>query len=340
MTKLEMLNILKSIPGVSYNGGIQLTMRCFLCGDSASNPNKKRLGFRVDYNNPKEPILYNCFNCGESGLVTPSMLHTLGIDDPEFDAAIRALNKNASSDDGTVVSKYKNNKEIQVVFPPLYNKPQVIDKIRYLYQRIGYHIPIEDFNNLKLIFSIKDFLEVNSLHPTNEYVSILDRDYIGFLSTNNEYIILRDITNMNKMRYVKYNIFGVFDNTHSFYTMTNQFDLLTEDDIDIIVAEGTFDVLGIRYNVLNNDMRNKVIIASCTGTFEHVLKRYISKGLVGSNIKISCYMDNGSNLNYRHLRDEIKPYIMTDKNFTVYYNTKSKDFGVPKESICRDIYRI
>lgn len=339
MNKFEMYNILKSLPNSSPSG-MWVNMRCFLCGDSVKNPNKKRLGILVDYNQPNEPVTYNCFNCGESGLLTPSMLREMGIDNPDFEASIRALNRNASSDDGKKVSKYKNNKEIQTKFPPLINKPQVIDKIKYLYQRIGYKIPMEDFESNKLVFSLKDFLYVNNIPPINDQVNILDNDYIGFLSTNNEYIIFRDITERHKMRYVKYNIYGVFDNTNSYYSVRNQLDLLTEDDIEICVAEGTFDIMGIRYNVLNNDMRNKVLLASCTATFENVLKRYIAKGLVGSNIKISCYIDNGSILDYKELRKIMKPYIITDKNFTVYYNTLSKDFGVPKSHICRDIYQV
>ena len=330
-------NTLKDMPGVVATSSIQLETRCFLCGDSKKNPNKKRLGIKADFNNPDEPIVFQCFNCGATGVFTVDMLKQMGIDDKESTRALRHMNTEILKDDGTKrVNKYKNTKEVQIEFPPLYKKDSVLEKIKYLYDRVGYKIPIEDFEKLKIVFDLGDFLKQNKINPINDYTNLLIRDYIGFLSVNNEYIIFRDITNKNKMRYIKYNIFGVLDNTNSFYAIKNSVDLLSPEDIHICISEGTFDMVSLYCNVFDRDIRNKICIASCNGSFIVPIKHYISKGLVGSNIKIDCYQDNDTKINFKNMRKELKPYIVYNDNFSVMYNTLYKDFGVPKDKILMD----
>ena len=337
MNKVQIFNYIKGLPGVIEQSPIQLRCKCFLCGDSKKNPNKKRLGIKCDPSDPKEPILYNCFNCFRSGVFDVDMLHQMEGYDSEVESSLRKLNKEALSDDGKRYNKYKNSKEIQVQIPPIYNNEKTMRKVKYVYQERGFRIPLEDLEGLKIIWNLSDFLRINDIDPIdNQYIPVLDRDYVGFLSVYNEYIIFRDITNKHSMRYVKYNIFGVYDNSHAFYRMTNKVNLLSTDDIHIVVTEGTFDLLGVRYHILNNQIENKLFLASCNGSFTDTIMHYIKKGFVGENIFIDCYQDNDTRLKFKYVRKEMTPYIMSSNNFNVYYNIKSKDFGVPRENILVD----
>lgn len=338
-TKREIYNCLRSLPDVRESGQ-QLIMRCFLCGDSKKNKNKKRLGIKFDLSNPDEPILYHCFNCNRSGVFSNSMLKQLDINYRELDVALRSMNNSLLKDDGKKVNKYKVTKEIKVELPPLYKTDNNIQKLRYLYNRIGYRIPIEDFENLKLVLNLQDFLRTNNIKPTNNYVQTLSNDYVGFLSKNNEYMICRDITNTHRMRYVKYNIFNVYDNINSFYSIKGSLDLLSEDDIHISIAEGPFDILSLQYNVFNGGLPNNICIAACNSSFIDPIKYYMKKGVVGSNVKIDCYQDNDDKTDFKRLKKETVPYILKPENFSVYYNQLSKDFGVPKESILIDKLKI
>ena len=341
LTKKEIYNRLASFPGVYKQSDVQLRIRCFICGDSAKNENKKRLGIKIDIHDPDAPVVYNCFNCYAQGIFTASMVKEMGMDDPELEESIRALNKHALNDNGTKVNKYKNVKEIKVELPPLYNKPECINKVRYVFQRIGTQIDPIDFPSLRIVWSLKDFLYMNQISfESKKNIEFLDRDYVGFLSVHNEYIIFRDITEKNKMRWIKYNIFNVFDNTQGFYTMKGSLDLMDTDDIHIVITEGPFDLLSLRYNVFHNNISNKIMISSCNGSFLEPLLYYVRKGVVGGNVKIDCYQDNDTRLKFRDIREKLKPYILSNSNFTVYYNTMSKDFGVPKENIQIDIRRI
>lgn len=334
MTKQDLFDIISNTPNTRVVNSNQIATKCFICGDSTKNPNKKRLYIKVDPTNPKEPILYQCFNCFAKGIFTPNMLRQMGIMDREAETYIRQLNHSATVDDGSRVNRYKNTKEIPLEFPPLIADKKTLTKIKYLYDRIGYKIPPEDFQKLKIVFNLKEFLEFNKVRPVNNHVDLLDRDYVGFLSIKNEYIVLRDITGQNRMRYVKYNIFNIMDNTQSFYAPRASIDVIGEDDIHIIASEGPFDTLGIMYNVFNRDFDNKIFIASCDGSFINPILSFIRKGLVGDNIYIDCYQDNDTRLNFRDIKKKLKVYT---PNFTVYYNRLSKDFGVPSSQIDRDI---
>ena len=340
MTKREVFMELSKIDGVEVKSSIQLATRCVLCGDSATNPNKKRLGIKIDCNNPNEPILYNCFNCGESGVLTSTMIKEIGSDDPELLKGVRDINNSALESEGNVkVSKYKNTKTIQVELPPLTKDPVHLAKAKYLLDRIGHpdSLKIEDFQKLKIVWSIKEFLYVNGVRPRNNYIDLLDKCYIGFLSANNEYIILRDITEKQKMRYVKYNIFGVYDNSNSFYTIKNQLNPITQEDIHFNIAEGTFDIISVLYNIYNGNDRNNIFCATCNGQYRNTINYYVDKGLVGRNIFIDIYRDNDNDkfMNYKKLKSQLKVYT---KNYRVCYNRLYKDFGVPSDKIDVDVF--
>ena len=106
VTKRMIYATLKNMPGVHDSGNGQLRVRCIFCGDSATNINKKRLGIKMNLNDPDAPIVYNCFNggCGASGVVTPSMLHKLEVYEKDLDIRLRKLNNSVLKDDGTRIN--------------------------------------------------------------------------------------------------------------------------------------------------------------------------------------------------------------------------------------------
>ena len=131
MNKQEIYDIIKSLPEVDGNGA-QLRMRCFICGDSKKNRNKKRLGIKIDVNNPLEPILYNCFNCGEHGVITTDMLCDMGLA-REVASEISQFNRGVvKSDTSSKVNKYKNYSPIPVIIPPPTKCDKTYNKIKYL----------------------------------------------------------------------------------------------------------------------------------------------------------------------------------------------------------------
>lgn len=334
MNNQDLFNIIASAPNTRVVNDRQIATRCFLCGDSAKNPYKKRLYIYFNPNDPTDYPTYYCFNCFDTGNFNVEMLHQMGIENKEADIYLRTIIKNSDMDNGSRVYKNHNRDDINVKLPPVKAERKTLLKIKYLYDRIGYKIPPEDFDRLKIVFNLREFLEFNNIRPNHKSMDVLDRDYVGFLSTRNEYVILRDITNSNRFRYIKYNIFGNVDDTKCFYTTRASIDPIGQDDIHIVVAEGPMDVLGIIYNVFGGDIENKVFIATCDGTFKNPIIHFVRKGLVGSNIYIDAYIDTDTKMDLRQIKKDLKLFI---PNFTVYYNKLYKDFGVPKSQIDRDI---
>jgi len=314
-------------------GDIRVKTKCILCGDSKKDQNKKRLYIKCDPLDVSEPVMYICFNCGESGLLTVDMLAEIfgGELNSEEVALLKRINKNAMRDSGNQkVNKYKNNREISVEIPPPRKTEDTIRKIRYMNNRIGYTVPLEDYGKLKLIFNVSEFLYVNKLIPLKKYQDFIrdyDKDYIGWLSVKNEYIILRDITNHHEKRYIKFNIFGMESNAHSFYTIQNQINTITQDPIRIVTAEGPFDIMSIVYNIYGGIIPNCIFMSTNHGAFYNPLLYYMNKGIVGSNVYIDIYQDSDSIMDYQLLRNQMKIYT---KNFSLYGNAIGKDFGVPK----------
>ena len=336
--KLEVQQYLKNLYPIVKGEGIQYRTRCILCGDSKKDPNKMRLGIKVDPSNPEEPILYHCFNCERRGVLTNQMLQEIASDQASIISRVNvdAINKQILNSPGNIkTNRWKNSKVIKVNIPPLYPDKNSIKKARYVFDRIGKIIDPAEFAGLKIVWSLYQFLKENHLKEKGKYGWLLDKDYVGFLSVNNDYIIFRDITNTHKMRYVKYNIFDFYDDSQCFYSIPSRVDLLSTEDIHMKIAEGPFDTLSVLYNIEDNQRENTIYLSSSNSVFYTPLLHYFQKGLVGSNIFVDIYKDNDSKINFPLLKKRLKPYLTSVANTTVYYNGYSdeKDFGVPKERI-------
>lgn len=309
----------------------QIACRCALCGDSKKDKRKTRFYIQTNLNNDN-PILYNCFNCGASGILTPSILRSFEINDLKLNSDLIVFNKQAQKR----FNKIYNIKDNKNGYKVPIGRKGTIDEIKkkYLEDRLGLSFTFEELQQLKVIFSLEQFLihnKIEEVTTNSERANLLNNDYVGFLTIRNEFIIYRDITNNNKLRYDKYSIIKSFDNTRKFYTIPNNIDLLTDETIHINLAEGTFDILGIFYHVKNQKIKNQIYAAVCGSAYTSVIKYFLSLGLVGDNIIINIYSDADKDYYwYKKMIEELSPFV---KEINLFYNTKSKDYGVPKNEI-------
>jgi len=313
---------------INYN---QIALRCQFCGDSKKDPRKTRFYVQTNVTNDK-PILYNCFNCGESGILTPSVLRTFDINDLSLNSSLITFNKNIQKKFNKIYN-IKDNKFNYKVPIGRDGTSDVIKK-KYIEDRLGLSFTFEELQKLKVIFSLEQLLAINEIDKVtvnSSRANSLNDDYVGFLSVRNEFIIFRDITNNNKLRYDKYSIMPSIDNTRKFYTIPNKIDILTNEPIYINLAEGTFDILGVFYHIKNKQLHNQIYTAVCGSAYTSVIKYFISTGLVGDNIIINIFSDNDKDEYwYSKMVKEISPFV---NSINIYYNTKSKDYGVHKDKI-------
>ena len=306
----------------------EIVMRCMFCGDSKKDPNKTRLYFKLNPNTD-EPIFYHCFNCQESGILTPSVLRSMGINDLELNSNLIRHNKSSNSQN----KKSKQTATLKFKVPiPEDNKLNKLKK-EYICNRLGIDLSYDELSKLKAVFSLEQFLDFNNIAnitTSPAKANLLNNDYVGFLSSKNEMITYRDITDKNQRRYDKYMILGNMDTYKKFYTIPTSIDIMSSKSISLNIAEGVFDILGVYFHVNDENTNNQVYSAVNGSGYMSVIKYFIELGFIG-NIKVNIFSDSDkSPYFYKNIIDEISPWV---KSVHLYYNMKSKDFGVPKKYI-------
>ena len=317
----------------------QYRIRCPFCGDTQKNLNEGHLYIKCDLDNDYN-IAYNCFKCNEhSSHMTKELLNLLGCGEElktEFTKNEKGMTKYKRPTTKILHFDYKR--------PDIHIYPE---KLQYISNRLEIDFSDEDYENMKVITSLYDFLSKNNIkeRPFNDYVmKLIQNKYVGFLTNGNSHILFRDITNTQKFSWIKYPITKESLYNRVFYTVNQKdgIDLLTRDDIVINMSEGVFDCLGVSYH-MNNLKSNTMNIAVTSQQYASMINFLISIGLVGGNVSINIYTDNdemfndNKKKNYRtsfdYLKKALSSYNPLFKRITLYKNMKSKDFGIPKKEI-------
>jgi hypothetical protein len=324
---------------------IQYRTRCPFCGDSKSNLNTGHLYIKI---NPDDnyPMVYHCFKCEESGVVDDNLLLALNIGDINLKSNITTLNKTSDRIKG---QKFLTDDEV-INFN--YKLPEVKDynKIKYIEDRLGCNLSIEDIEKFKIITSLRDFLICNNIKEItmeNYICHNIEKNYVGFLSFGGAYILFRDITNTQQYRWIKYPTTNDSRGCKLFYSISNSIDVFTRDNININLSEGVLDILSA-YKNLNYNNSNDLDIAVCGKQYLYVLNALNSMGFVGSNINLNIFSDNDeifnnknnnpTNIEYFKKLLHKNKYLYNSTN--IYYNLIDKDIGVAKDKIKLKKYKI
>lgn len=293
---------------------IRWRIRCPFCGDSQKDLTDTHMYLKCDYNNPNEPILYNCFleNCLAHGRVSKFFLRKLGI-----------ISKVEDKLSNQRYSKLFSLKETNI---DIITGEPIIDSIqnKYIIKRLGYGLTIEDLDKFKILWNMKTILPYISNNKTRNILPN-NIDSISFLSDDKSTIISRGIKDEDGWR--KISLFNT--ENRMFYTIKTVFNLFTEEIITVNIAEGIFDILSVYKNF--NDGINTAFIALLGSDYESGVNYAILKGLVGSNVVIKIYLD--SKINVNKIKKELKKYKYFFKDIILYKNIKYKDIGVPINDI-------
>ena len=313
----------------------KVVIRCPICGEGTKKHSHGHCYIGMINDGP--PLVYHCFISECSGVVTPQFLADVGIEDDSLNNILNIFNKSYSKMSREARKIVYVNKKIEnTIVPDILDSPINQAKRYYLSKRIGINFSYNDMKSLRVICSLKDFLSVNNLKPNEKnrfYINTIDRDYIGFLANGNDFIIFRDVTNKNKLRYVKYDIYNSFKSSNIVYTIPGTKCDMFAPSVELNVAEGTFDVLGIFCNVKNFERNNAIYAACCGSGYLNTIRYFIRMGFIG-NLVVNIFSDRDKDLSYYSrkldLFNKIKPWV---KQINIFYNESSKDFGVPKSEI-------
>lgn len=330
--KIALLQSIYENTKVQRLSDVQISIRCPICGDSKKDKSKKRFGIKIDVHNDDVPVLYNCFNCNEGGLLTPSILRSLDIYDLDVITGLRAYNNKMSREN----NKYNvKNEKLNIDVPTVDETDnKVISKKEYIESRIGRKFSFDELYALKTIFSLGETLVSNNISKVTcnrEKAIDLDEKYVGFLNITNEMINFRQVMKSKYSRYEKYLIDNFRGNQLKFYVMPTEVDIMSREPITINLAEGVFDIIGIRYNVHNDSLKHAIYAAVCGSNYRSVIEYFIREGVVGDDVTLNIFRDDDQYLKqYKDLRDE---YGIWFGEFNVYSNTIDKDFGVHADKI-------
>ena len=337
--KFKLIELLKTLPMCkSDSTGREWTVRCPYCGDS-KNPTHGHFSILIDTNSDR-PLLYRCFKCNESGILNNQVLEDLGIYTTQsFIKDFKTYNLLS----GKKIS-YNIDKPKTYSIPDI-NKIDfnIQEKLSYLNNRLGINLSVNEYKDYNIIFNFTDFMEYNNISKSiikDRSRLELDTNYVGFLSSNKNKIVFRSVNDNGWFgRYYKVTIDVYNRSPNTFYGINNSIDLLYTDNIDIHIAEGTFDILSIYMNLREKNKNNSLYYASCGYSFSSIIKYLISIGIC-TNLNLHIYSDNDkTDEDHIKLLDNNFYRIWIDKIY-IHRNTynEEKDFGVSKEKIKEIIY--
>lgn len=277
--KMLLIQKLADLP-VYYPSDDQLehNVRCPYCGDSQKDPTHAHLWIHIDPDS-NEAMPWLCFRCGVSGKVDADLLSDLDIPVDEHELKqLKSYNRRADK----IMARKTIVKTEKFRVPECQPNYFTDAKIEYLNGRLGLRFGYEECQQNKVILSLDQFMRYNALTsiPGVEPWKLrnLESDYIGFLSTNNNLITFRNIHSDAKYRYSKIILNPYNTSNASFYSVPVQVPLFYEGPLTIHIAEGTFDILSIRYN-MSLPTENAVFYASCGYRYLGIIKHLVRIGM-------------------------------------------------------------
>ena len=331
--KSKMIELLKGRGAYHHSvNNKQHYTRCPFCGDSR-NLAHAHLSVKIDLESDA-PMVYRCLKCPASGLVTDTFIEELGLYiDDEDKKALRTYTRKAM--------KYANlvNLEVEKYIVPLYQSNPLNDtKLNYINNRLGIDLTYSDARNYKILLNLFDFMKFNEISSIEglsfKMMKTLNDYYVGFLSCNNNCIVFRDITKTQKYRYFKVVLNEKNVNPDTFYAMPNKISLLYTNDINIHVAEGVFDIISIKENIVKSS-ENDFFYAMCGFGGITILKYLLHHG-INTGIHLHIYSDNDQD-NTNHFKYLYNGSYITEwiDSITMHRNQfrYEKDYGVPLNNI-------
>lgn len=307
---------------------LNMSMRCPYCNGSDNDP----YSFSIKINpEPGEPIFFQCYraSCGKKGALRADMLEEIGITDQAVYNEVAAHNRTISPTFDRAM-KLGVQKDIQIINLPRGNAGA---KLKYINNRLGTNLHVEDLANYKIQLSLLDMLRLNDIKKlavgTNR-AQALDIYCVGFVSMFSDYLICRDITPDEKTgkRYYTYQIAGKSNpDAIKVYSIPRDIDIMEPKSTIINVAEGAFSILGAYLNTtLGREKPNSIWLANCGAQYENTILRVCKQfGLL--KVWINIWSDSEIPLgNYQKLYRILRKRLDI-RRMTVFYNDKAEDFG-------------
>ena len=338
--KNMLLAVLK--PWARPAGQHHVLTRCKYCADSKTYSHG-HFYISIPEDGSDEPSKFYCQKCHIGGYVTTQKLLEWGVVNEQLYSEIGQYNRK-------ILSLPKNKKYISPDILPISNIRVSTDeltmkKLSYINSRIGVNLSIRDCIENKIMFNLNDLISENRLSITRDQriIDALDSYFVGFLSYDNAFINMRNLAKPGTLyqsidkRYVNYNVNNKAD-TQRIYIIPNTLNFNDPMPMELHMAEGPFDVLSIKYNLVRNTY-NK-IFGGVLGSGYKGLVRFVLTTLKIPNLVIHLYADQDiDRFIIVDLAEFIRPF-----GIPLYLHRNAypgeKDFGVPIDRIVDSVEKL
>lgn len=302
----------------------EVKVRCPYCGDSLTKSHAHL------YIQMKPPFKFYCQKCNTAGVLNNETLRDLGISNNELAISVIEANKTIRKVPGKV--SYQKS-ELKVSS----GHPNTEKAVNYFNGRYNTHYTNEYIvNKFKAVTDPLQFFKDNRISPPKNYKGESQYDFensIGFVSSDNTYIIFRDLTGQQQRRYYNLNLYPDEEDTitNKIYNIRSQVDI-TALEMTLVITEGIFDIIGVYENLYKGKVdESKYIFAAAAGKgFNAVISKFIHMGFL--NLEVIIYSDSDvKEQTYRDLKDA--SVYLKNTQLTIYYNNLEKDYGVPADRI-------
>ena len=333
--------LLENIPSAQRaSGGRFVLCRCFECGDS-KDPTHAHMYIAIPDGEDDVSWAY-CHKCKMHTMITPEVLTRWGLSNASVFEWLVEHNKKCRANPNNRVYM---DRQVYILNNLYISNSDLADiKLMYINKRLGTNITKIDAINLKISLNLKDLLYSNNITQLTRAPQIVDQlndNFVGFISSDNAFVNCRRIVKKGLVhksidnRYIRYNIFGKYNNTEKFYIIPANIDMNIPQRIKVNISEGEFDILSVYLNLRRDPNQ---IYMSIGGSGYVGLMRYILIKLKLVYIEVHLYPDNDKagteELDY--IKEILKPY-----SIPIYLHTNiapgEKDFGVPLSRIQESI---
>lgn len=335
--KDAVLDILMQQDQAHYNmERTKVYFRCPYCSDSKSNRHETSFNVRIpDETEPR--WLYICFrsDCRAHGAITPEFLRMLGANNHQANAYLNKVNRSQRKE-----KRFKNKYRRSAENFPTPQSPLTMAKLAYLNKRLGTKLTLKDLLKLKIHLDMDSLYKYNELsYPPKRasYYRKLSAAGIAFISAYNDYLIVRNASSDPKI--ARYTVVDMFEGQDDgaekfkFYVIPTKVDVMSVDPVVLNLAEGTFDILSVYFNLeIGKEYENRIYAAVAGSSYENALIHLIRQyGLV--DIHVNIFSDDNIDISqYEKLYRTVIQYT-NSMTLRVHYNDIGKDFGVPKDEI-------
>ena len=292
----------------TYSSKHEYRGRCPFCGHSAN-----KFYIRIDLDSD-DPVMYNCFHCPAHGYLNYELLERLGLEDSI-----------------TLPKEVKRMKKIPVdtiadaiPFESLTKEDDVSKVSQYIQSHIGCIPTYQDLLSFQYIGNPSQYC--------SEYLGMDDIDAlrdnrVWFKSTNG------NITGCD----LKDNSWRKYHSTRTrdaaLYQMKTMVDLM--NDINVVIADGIMDVIGLYYNY--DELDNCMYVATCGKQYQRGILHMLKKGIFGKGVNIHIFKNKFINVDKIFIDNDMRKLF---NRVFIYENVGNEysRYGVMKDQL--SIHRI